>query len=203
MIDIAIIKENYSRMRDEELILLSQNDGKDLSSEATTALYEEFLKRKLDITIFSSLRAHKIAEHQRHIENVQAAKEQEFAANVWAYCFEAKSEGKTDEEIFHGLIEFGLDQEQSINVINSIENRAIEIEKDYDNEQLSGGIICAIGILVTIATYSSALSGGTYVIAWGAILFGGIRFFSGLNNKSKFSKVLRNIKEQKQDQITT
>ena len=199
MIDIALIKENYSRMGNEELIRLSQNEGKDLSTEATTALYEEFLKRKLDTTIFSSLRALKIQQHQRHLENIQAVKAQEFAASIWTYCFEAKSEGKTDDEIYQGLTELGLDEDQSAGVINSIESRAIEIEKEYDNEQLTGGVICVIGILVTAITYSSALNGGTYLIAWGAMLLGGIRFFSGLNHKSKFSKVLRNIREQKQE----
>ncbi len=46
---------------------------------------------------------------------------------------------------------------------------------------LIGGIICAVGIGVTAVTYSSASSGGgTYVVAWGAMLFGGIRFVWGL-----------------------
>ncbi len=198
MIDISIIEENYSKMSDEELKRLSQIDGKDLSTEATTALYREFQKRKLDTTIFSTLRAHKLAEHQRQAETIQEAKRQEFAASIWTYCFEAKSEGKTDGEIFQGLMEFGLDEEQSSMVINSMENRAMEIEKSYDNEQLTGGAICVIGIIVTAVTYSSALSGGTYVIAWGAIIFGAIRFFGGLNNKSNFSKILKNIQQQKQ-----
>jgi len=196
MIDIAIIKENYSRMADEELICLSQQDGKDLSSEAISALYQEFLKRKLDTTIFSSLRAYKAEEHQRHLQNIQESKAQEFTSSIWTYCFEAKAEGKTNDEIFQGLINLGLDDEQSSFVINSLEERAIEYEKAYDNEMLTGGAICAIGIILTVITYSSALNGGTYVIAWGAIIFGAIRFLKGINNKGKFSKILRTIQEQ-------
>lgn len=46
---------------------------------------------------------------------------------------------------------------------------------------LVGGVICAIGTLITLATYSaSSANGGTYVMAWGAILFGGFRFLKGL-----------------------
>ena len=40
------------------------------------------------------------------------------------------------------------------------------------------GIICLVGVAITIGTYEEAASsprGGTYTIAWGAILFGGIR----------------------------
>jgi hypothetical protein len=46
-----------------------------------------------------------------------------------------------------------------------------------------GCIICIIGIVVTFFTYTAASSnpgGGTYVVAWGAIIFGAIRFFRGL-----------------------
>jgi hypothetical protein len=45
-----------------------------------------------------------------------------------------------------------------------------------------GGVICAIGIVVTIATYTAAenAGGGSYVVAWGAIVFGAIRFVRGL-----------------------
>ena len=39
------------------------------------------------------------------------------------------------------------------------------------------------GIILTTVTYLSAIhapNGGTYIIAWGAILFGAVRFFQGL-----------------------
>ena len=53
--------------------------------------------------------------------------------------------------------------------------------KDGAKNMLIGGGICAVGIVITAVTYSSAsASGGTYVVAWGAILFGGIRFVWGL-----------------------
>lgn len=46
-----------------------------------------------------------------------------------------------------------------------------------------GGLICLIGLVVTIGTYAAASSsptGGRYTVAWGAIVFGGFRFFKGL-----------------------
>lgn len=50
-----------------------------------------------------------------------------------------------------------------------------------------GGLILGIGLLVTIGTYAAASGGGNggkYTIAWGAILFGGIRFVRGLTGGS-------------------
>jgi len=45
-----------------------------------------------------------------------------------------------------------------------------------------GGTLFAIGTLVTALTYSGAQGrgGGTYIIAWGAMLFGGLQLLIGL-----------------------
>lgn len=47
---------------------------------------------------------------------------------------------------------------------------------------LYGALWCIGGIMVTTATYSSAVAhgGGTYFVAWGAILFGAIQFLQGV-----------------------
>ena len=46
---------------------------------------------------------------------------------------------------------------------------------------LVGGLWCAGGTVVTVATYSMVASGGgTYFVAWGAVLFGGVQFPKGL-----------------------
>ncbi len=188
-------------MKDEDLIRLSKNDGKNLSSEAISALHQEFLKRNLDTSIFSSLRAHKTAEHREHLQNIQKAKAQEYEVSIWTYCFEAKNQEKSDDEIFQGLVKLGLTDEQSSTVINSIESRAIEIEDAYSDEMMTGGSICALGIALSAISYSAALNGGVYVITWGLIVSGAIRFFHGLNNKDKFINILRVIQEQKQNTI--
>jgi hypothetical protein len=41
-----------------------------------------------------------------------------------------------------------------------------------------GGLVCVIGLAVTIGTASAG--GNKFVVAWGAILFGGLQFFWGL-----------------------
>ena len=46
-----------------------------------------------------------------------------------------------------------------------------------------GGIFCVIGTVVTVASYAAASGsseGGSYVVAWGAILFGGIQALRGV-----------------------
>ena len=44
-----------------------------------------------------------------------------------------------------------------------------------------GALLLVVGIIVTAVTYDSASqSGGTYIVAWGPMVYGAIRLFKGL-----------------------
>jgi TonB family protein len=43
-----------------------------------------------------------------------------------------------------------------------------------------GGVVLAAGVLVTIATFTAAAPGGTWVLAWGAIAAGLVQLLTGL-----------------------
>jgi hypothetical protein len=64
-----------------------------------------------------------------------------------------------------------------------------------------GGLVCLVGLVITIWTYTSALNGGTYFVAWGAIIFGAIRFFRGGSDKEKYRAVLANIQAENEAEI--
>lgn len=64
-----------------------------------------------------------------------------------------------------------------------------EMAGKYARKMLYGFIWALGGTIVTVATYQRAASssaGGTYIIAWGAILFGIIDFFRGLSGWLKY-----------------
>jgi hypothetical protein len=56
-------------------------------------------------------------------------------------------------------------------------------------QMVIGGLLAVAGTIITIVTYSDASSdaeGGTYIVAWGPIIFGLILFFQGLiQNRSR------------------
>ena len=59
----------------------------------------------------------------------------------------------------------------------------------YARTMLYGVIWAVGGTIVTMATYSAASKGGgTYVVAWGAILFGIFDFFKGLFGWLKYKE---------------
>ena len=47
---------------------------------------------------------------------------------------------------------------------------------------IMGAVVCVIGIVITVWSYAAAeeAGGGSYVVAWGAIVFGAIQFVRGL-----------------------
>lgn len=45
---------------------------------------------------------------------------------------------------------------------------------------ISGALWCIGGIVVTVITYNAASGGGSYVVAWGAILFGFVQLIQGI-----------------------
>lgn len=53
-----------------------------------------------------------------------------------------------------------------------------------DKRMMRGALWCGGGLIVTLVTYVAAASGGTYVVAWGAIAWGAVEFFQGLSGRS-------------------
>jgi len=71
---------------------------------------------------------------------------------------------------------------------------------DGKRDMVVGGLWCLGGLIVTIGTYAFASGGGTYFVAWGAVIFGAIQFFKGLIQAEKFknSEASSNaVKDQK------
>ncbi|MCP4359617.1 MAG: HEAT repeat domain-containing protein [Chloroflexi bacterium] len=60
---------------------------------------------------------------------------------------------------------------------------AQEEKREQGKREMMIGGIALIGLLITRLTYAvaSGSGGGFYIITWGAILFGGLKFFQGLS----------------------
>lgn len=114
----------------------------------------------------------------------QEPTEQEVDA-IYAFAANLMSQGNSDANIRENLIvRKGLDPEVADIVVGNLTKHRSKIRpttRDIAKRNMViGGVVCAIGIAVTVATYMAASGGGTYVVAWGAIVFGGIQFFKGL-----------------------
>ncbi|MDP6046663.1 MAG: hypothetical protein QGH94_02475 [Phycisphaerae bacterium] len=91
--------------------------------------------------------------------------------------------GGTNQEVETALIARGVNQKAAASVvINTLKMRADTRASGGAGmkNMLAGGICCIGGLAITLVTYQLAANGGIYIVAWGAILFGGIQFVRGL-----------------------
>ena len=196
MIDINTIKENYASKADEDLIHFAKKSGGDLTVEATDALKQEFVRRKLDMSVFQEKEEAKRDELKKELLNTKQEIDDIHKNSIWEYVLKEKEKGTSDNELSKGLIEKGLDINEATLIINSIEAKTNELLKKYEKMYHNGGLVCVIGILITWLTYTMAMNGGAYVVTWGAIIFGGIRCVNGADGKTKCKRILKNVQNK-------
>lgn len=94
-------------------------------------------------------------------------------------------EKKSYTETKAALIAQGIDEESASTIVTNLEEEINGAKKKQANKDMRNGALwCVGGIIVTAVTYSNASGGGTYVVTWGAIIFGAVQFFKGLFNAS-------------------
>jgi hypothetical protein len=91
------------------------------------------------------------------------------------------NQGKSRAQIESELKSIGLGQESVSGVVNRVFQLRKQAHRDVAGKNIMfGAIWCVGGTAVTALTYQMASGGGTYFVAWGAILFGGIQFLKGV-----------------------
>lgn len=115
----------------------------------------------------------------------QEREAQEFVNKVYAFAADLMTEQKKSAtETKSILIEQGLRAEDAEVVVTNLQAQIDQAKNEAANKNmLYGALWCIGGLLVTALTYSTASDGGTYVVAWGAVVFGAIQFFKGVWQK--------------------
>jgi len=198
MIDTTFVKEHYARMSNEELVHLADCEGQQLTPEAWTVLQEELQKRGVNTNLLETTTNTQLSQEQLQQRQAQASVDNNFLASSWEYVFNAKKTGASNENIQKALLERGMEPNQAAQLLRALPNQALLLAKAANSSLQKDGLICGLGLAVSLFTYLSATNGGTYVVAWGAVVFGGIRFLQAWNQKTKFQKIVAIIeKEQK------
>jgi hypothetical protein len=120
-------------------------------------------------------------EEEGPMSEAQASQEQAAQA-VYAFAAEQLKAGATPEQLHALLVGKGLSQEIAATVVGNLTGMRSNAARSAGRKHMiAGALWCIGGIIVTAVTYGAASEGGgTYFVAWGAIIFGGIQFFRGL-----------------------
>ena len=110
------------------------------------------------------------------------ATQNEIVQAVYQYGASLVKAGLSPSQIESKLMEKGLDQATaSIVVKNLFTLRSKVVNEAARKNMLYGALWCIGGIVTTVWTYAAASGDGTYIVAWGAIIFGAIQFFRGFS----------------------
>ncbi|GAA4364707.1 hypothetical protein GCM10023185_34440 [Hymenobacter saemangeumensis] len=107
--------------------------------------------------------------------------EQQALQAMYNFAAQHMAAGKNNLQIHGLLVEQGMSSAAAEEVVTELrmEFHAIR-QAEARKDMLHGGLWLGGGLLVTIITYSLASDGGSYVMTWGAIIFGGYQFLKGL-----------------------
>ena len=104
--------------------------------------------------------------------------------------------GYPPKEIQRKLVEGGMEADAAGEIVRKL-GRHMNIgsgrapqqtpNQSGSGDMLYGGLFCVVGVVITVGSYMAAAQsgGGKFVIAWGAIVFGGMRFVRGLMRSAK------------------
>jgi hypothetical protein len=105
-------------------------------------------------------------------------------AELQVFALRSLQRGTRTTSVKADLVEKGVDPDEAWAFVSN-QSRRLEDEKSREARKdiTVGAIVLGLGLLVTLVTYSMASNGGgSYVVTWGAIIFGGIRLVRGLMN---------------------
>jgi cation transport ATPase len=134
---------------------------------------------------------------QEHMKRVVAA--------VFAYADGQLTTGKSPVDVEQDLMAKGMEQESAASVVQKIvherQRQAAERGRalaQRERERIAyrrrvmamravaaqrtmmmGSMICAAGVLMSLLTHATSFSSAPYLVAWGVILFGAVRFLRG------------------------
>ena len=103
---------------------------------------------------------------------------------LYQYAAVEMQNGTPDAEIANRLMNQGLDADSAELIVSHTRSARGQVLREAGMKNMFiGGIVCVIGLVVTVVSYQMAANnagGGRYVVAWGAVIFGAIQFFRGV-----------------------
>jgi hypothetical protein len=191
MIDINVVKEKYAGMTDEELVHFAQTDSHDLTNEALILLKDEFAKRRLDLDAVNQAETNQVMEY--FVDPITGF--HNFSAGSGDVLKKFNHQKNVEEQAQlqrrNALLE---GNEQALTTVTEEELK--KLIKKCNRTMRIGGILFIVGTVATLLGYEMAKEGkggNSFIVFWGAIIFGGISFFVSYSNKKKYQAILFNI----------
>lgn len=199
LIDIKIVKEQYERMPDEELVRFAVNEAQKISIESFHLLKSEFEVRNLDLNILETVQTEKDLAEAVKLSEFEKTTAFEFTRTIWQFAFDEKEKGKSNQVIYKALMQKKINDDYANMLIASMEPKAKELVESFDTDIIVSWIFTAAGALLLLYTLNMNTIHAAFLI-WGTVMLVGgiIRLARNYTQKRKFQVVLRNIESEKE-----
>lgn len=107
--------------------------------------------------------------------------QEQLIQSVYLHAAEMMKHKMSTHDMEQILMRRGLKAEVASAVIKNLRNAQRKALRNVGLKHMGiGGAVSLIGLVITIGTLQAAQDGGHSIIAWGAIVFGGLQFLRGL-----------------------
>lgn len=193
MSDLNIIKSRYRNMTDGELMTFTLEDGTGLTTEAFGLLKNEFLERKLDISVLFAIEDGTFLQYKESIKNIENRSAGEFSNSVLVHALNEKRDGRINDEIIGDLVETGMEDPDARILVSQLERHARLLYSRANTTMLSAAFIFIAGIAVYMIKPYKPVVTILDILFVCAIGFGLIKFLKGWFDKNKYATVIKNI----------
>ena len=199
MITLEIVKEQYSRMSDEELIRFAKNESQHLTPESFRVLLSEFEDRNLDIGILEEAETKRELSKLNKQSSFEKKTAQEFEQSLLKYALTEKEKGTLNIDIFNGLIQKGVKEEYAFMFVQSLSWKVKSIIDNYDT-YLIMSIVFLVGGVIMFALFSNETFGPMFAVYGFALMVLGIfGIIKSYSNKQKYQEILKVIESEESE----
>ena len=188
MVDIEIVRENYRRMTDEQLVRFAKLEAQNLSLEAFHALKDELIARNIGISVIEELDDADVSE--KRVEN---AVTDAYVNSLFEFAIEEKSRGTASSAIYQALLKKNLDAQQALMIIEMIEETSKQEVKNIETEISIAWISLIVGAALCLFTINQI--DFKFLIGVTLISASSIKLANNYSNKKKLTQAVENCKE--------
>lgn len=194
-IDLNRIREVYANMLDEEILHFARQEGLHITVDAFLLLRAELHKRNIGLELLKSL------EHEMILQDVLVRKRiaEDLEVNDFTeaveYSLTQKEEGASNYDIYAGLVELGIQEEQANHMVNKLDDWAEKLRKDAKDEIQAGVVTFVVGIIVFCIAFRI---GYFFYVAALVPLVGVGRMIKGAIQKRKCENILETMKMEEE-----
>ncbi len=194
MVDIEIIKENYRRMSDEQLIRFAKLETENLRLESFHALKDELISRNIDLKIIEEL------DDVDKPLNPNSTVTKLYINSLFVFAIDKKSIGVSNHEIYNGLLEKKIGADQAFMIIQMLKEVAEKSLNNIETEILVTWVLFILGLLLSLFTYSQIDI--KFFIGLLIIITASIKLANSYASKKKFVQTIENCKNDETSVIT-